>query len=90
MDAAFTPIAFADRARAQHNLAAIAERLPDALWKALPSLLLPVPDPDGALNYLERFLRDAPSDVMAHMTRHPVALHYLLVLFSYSRFLSET
>lgn len=90
MEAAFTGIAFVEPARAERNLEAIAGRLPAQLWPSLPALLAQVPDPDGALNYLERFLRECPPRVHDYLARHPAALHYLLVIFSFSRFLSES
>ncbi len=90
MDAAFSSIAFAEPARAETNLGLIEQRLPGNLWTTLPALLAQVPDPDGALNFLERYVRGAPESVSDYVARHPAALHYLLVIFSYSRFLSET
>jgi len=94
MDIAFASLAFAEPARAAGNLKLLEHRLPASLWSSLPSLLAQVPDPDSALNYLERYLRPEetrPVDrALAHLTRHPAALHYLLMVFSYSRFLSET
>ena len=98
MDAAFASIAFADPARAETNLALLERRLPGNLWATLPALLAQLPDPDGALNFLERYLRletdlrpgTPPSRIVAYLRRHPAALHHLLVIFSYSRFLSET
>lgn len=87
-------IAYADVPRAQANLALIEQRLPAKLWQTLPTLLLQVPDPDGALNYLERYLRDDGREglhrTLRYIERNPAALHYLLLVFSYSRFLSET
>ncbi len=86
--------AFADVTRAQANLALLEQRLPAKLWQTLPTLLAQVPDPDGALNYLERYLRDdgreALDRTLRYIERNPAALHYLLLVFSYSRFLSET
>lgn len=90
MDAAFASVAFAEPERAETNLLLLEQRLPAAPWTTLPTLLAQVPDPDEALNYLERYLRDASPRVMSALERSPAALHYLLVLFSYSRFLSET
>ena len=90
MDAVFTNIRFAEPARAESNLAALAESLPPAALAALPSLLAQVPAPDAALNYLERFAREASPHVREYLALHPAALHYILLLFSYSRFLSET
>ncbi len=87
-------IAYADVPRARANLALIEQRLPARLWPTLPTLLLQVADPDGALNYLERYLRDDGRDglnrSLRYIERNPPALHYLLLVFSYSRFLSET
>lgn len=90
MDAAFSSIAFAEPARAETNLGLIEQRLPGNLWATLPALLAQVPDPDGALNFLERYARGTPESVSDYIARNPSALHYLLVMFSYSRFLSET
>jgi [glutamine synthetase] adenylyltransferase / [glutamine synthetase]-adenylyl-L-tyrosine phosphorylase len=90
MDAAFSSIAFAEPARAESNLGLIEQRLPGNLWATLPALLAQVPDPDGALNFLERYARGASDAVIDYVAQHPAALHYLLVIFSYSRFLSET
>ncbi|MBI3670974.1 MAG: hypothetical protein HY237_14485 [Acidobacteria bacterium] len=98
MDAAFSSIAFAEPARAESNLTLLEQHLPANLWSALPALLAQLPDPDGALNFLERYLRPdteaveatSPARTAAYLKRHPAALHHLLVIFSYSRFLSET
>jgi len=98
MDAAFASIAFADPARAATNLALLERRLPSNLWATLPALLAQLPDPDSALNFLERYLRPetdtqpgtALARIVAYLKRYPAALHHLLVIFSYSRFLSET
>jgi glutamate-ammonia-ligase adenylyltransferase len=91
--AAYSSIAFSDPARAEANLAQVDERLPPALRAALPLLLAQTPAPDDALNFLERFLRPetgAPPRIIKFLEERPAALHYLLTVFSYSRFLSET
>ncbi len=98
MDAAFASIAFAEPPRAETNLTLIERRLPANLWATLPALLAQLADPDGALNFLERYLRPeadtqpgaAHARTVAYLKRYPAALHHLLVIFSYSRFLSET
>ena len=90
MDAAFTSIAFSEPETAETNLSLLEQRLPAVLWTTLPALLAQLPDPDGSLNYLERYLRDAPSPIVAYLGKNPAALHYLLLVFSYSHFLSET
>jgi glutamate-ammonia-ligase adenylyltransferase len=76
--------------RAQTNLALLRERLPEPLFSLLATVLGQVPDPDRALNTLERFTRGLPPRVMKTMVQKPVLLHYLLALFSHSGFLSET
>ena len=93
MQPAYSTIEFGDPARAEANLALIEERLPSGLRRALPPLLAQMPAPDDALNFLERFLRPdggAPARVVASLEENPTGLHYLLTVFSYSRFLSET
>src|SRR5579863_7689776 len=98
MRSAFTGVAFAQPASAETTLAEIEKLLPAQLWGPLPGLLAQLPDPDGALNYLERYLQPQTSDgaerpvadVLPLLARRPTALHHLLVIFSYSRFLSET
>jgi len=90
MEAAFAEIKFNEAGAAEANLAILRTRLPQTLWERLPTLLAQLPNPDDALNFLERFLRDAPASVTRHLETHPAALHYLLSLFSYSRFLSES
>jgi glutamate-ammonia-ligase adenylyltransferase len=90
MDAAFTSIAFADTAKAEANLDRLEQRLPGKLWGTLPALLAQVPDPDAALNYLERYVAAASEGTLRFIARHPAALHHLLQIFAFSRFLSET
>ena len=90
MHSAFESIAFNEPSAAEANLAILETRLSPKLWVALPTLLAQVPSPDDALNFLERYLREAPASVTRHLESHPAALHYLLSLFSYSRFLSES
>lgn len=98
MDAAFKGVAFAQPESAETTLTAVSRMLPPQMWAALPGLLAQLPDPDGALNYLERYFQTRPgsagevsaADVMRFLGQRPAALHHLLVIFSYSRFLSET
>ncbi|MGC1105373.1 MAG: hypothetical protein WA876_02455 [Candidatus Acidiferrales bacterium] len=90
MERAFAEIAFNEPGVAEANLALLQSQLSPQLWGRLPTLLAQLPSPDDALNFLERYLRDAPESVTRHLEAHPAALHYLLSLFSYSRFLSES
>src|SRR5271155_653194 len=93
MQAGYSTVPFADPERAENNIARIEERLPSGLRTALPSLVAQMPAPDDALNFLERFVRPeggAPERVLAFLEQNPAGLHYLLTIFSYTRFLSET
>lgn len=90
MEAAFAQIKFNEPLVAEANLAILRTRLSQQLWERLPTLLAQLPSSDDSLNFLERYLRDAPASVTRHLETHPAALHYLLSLFSFSRFLSES
>ncbi|HEV2299500.1 MAG TPA: hypothetical protein VGR72_13415 [Candidatus Acidoferrales bacterium] len=86
----FSAIPFNEPQSAEANLAILESRLAPSLWRILPTLLAQVPSPDDALNFLERYRREAPLSVTRHLESHPPALLYLLALFSHSRFLSES
>lgn len=83
-------LSFSQPARARADWELLRDRLPQRVLGLLPTVLAQVPDPDGALNNLERFSREAAPRVLEAMARQPALLHYLLALFSHSRFLSET
>lgn len=89
MQPAFSPNAFRDPARAEANLAQLDQRLPTQLRIPLASLLAASPDPDGALNLLERYTSRAPAELLAELAQFPTALTYLVAIFSYSSFLAE-
>jgi len=57
----FAAINFEDRAKAASNLERLEEQLAPTLLTPLASLLSQSPDPDGALNLLERYAHGAPS-----------------------------
>ncbi len=85
----FSPIAFADPTKAGINLSHLVQRLPAELHFPLASLLSASPDPDGAVNLLERYAGRAPAELLAEMVRFPTALTYLTAIFSYSSSLAE-
>jgi glutamate-ammonia-ligase adenylyltransferase len=89
MQSAFSSIAFLDPAKAETNLSPLLDRLPTALHVPLASLLAASPDPDGALNLLERYTSAAPADLLAEMAQFPTALTYLVAIFGYSSSLAE-
>jgi glutamate-ammonia-ligase adenylyltransferase len=86
----FQAIPFEDLEKAELNLARLEQQLAPTLMAPLASLLAHSPDPDGALNLLERYAQEAPADVLGEIARHPVALSYLVAIFGYSGFLAET
>ncbi len=86
----FSRLPWMDVARAETNLGLLRKSLSKELLGLLPTVLGQVPDPDAALNNLERFTRSAGNRVLDGLQRTPVLLHYLLAFFSYSRYLTET
>ncbi len=83
-------IAFQDAERASHTLARVAAQLPQGLQEALHNLLAESPDPDGALNLLERLCADEGGEVLRLMDRNPHLLHYAIAVFGHSPWLGET
>src|SRR5215472_16908221 len=86
----FTGIAFQDPSKAESNVERLAGRLAPRLAAPLGSLLAHSPDPDGALNRLERYVLGGPDDVLTDLGRYPTALTYLVAIFGYSTFLAES
>ena len=86
----FSRVPFQDPAKAEGNLARLAPKLAPPVMGPLASLLMPSPDPDGALNLLDRYVQACPADVLAEIERTPTALTYLVAIFSYSAFLAES
>jgi glutamate-ammonia-ligase adenylyltransferase len=71
------------------RLQRVAARLSPALAKSLPALLEESPDPDSALIFLERFC-DECSEAVGLFEHRNFLLHYAVVVFGHSRYLSET
>jgi glutamate-ammonia-ligase adenylyltransferase len=86
----FAAIPFEDRAKAAGNLERLEQQLAPTLLTPLASLLSQSPDPDGALNLLERYAQGASPHVLGDLARYPVALSYLVAIFGYSGYLAET
>lgn len=97
MKPALTGVTFAHPETAAGTLTAIQQLLPANLWQKLPALLAQLPDPDSAVNYLEAYLSEETADgspreiqsVISFLGHNPPALHHLLTIFSYSRFLAD-
>ena len=86
----FTGVNFQDLSKAESNVERLAARLAPELADPVASLLAHSPDPDGALNLLERYVTGAPDDVLADLARYPTALTYLVAIFGHSIFLAES
>ena len=56
----------------------------------LASLLANSPDPDGALNLLDRYVQAAPPEILGELSGHPSALTYVVAIFGYSAYLAES
>ncbi len=86
----FAAVQFEDNVKAASNLERLEEQLAPTLLAPLASLLSQSPDPDGALNLLERYASGAPPQVLGELARYPAALSYLVAIFGYSGYLAET
>ena len=90
MSQEFSAVPFADRGRASESLPRLGQRLAPELMLSLASLLAHSPDPDGALQLLDRYAEAAPPDVLEGLALHPTALIYLVAIFGHSQPLAET
>lgn len=90
MQLEFSAVPFQDPAKAVANLARLEKQLAPSLRVPLASLLSSSPDPDGTLNLLERYAKEAPTEVLEGLARSPSALTYLVAIFGYSGFLAES
>jgi glutamate-ammonia-ligase adenylyltransferase len=86
----FASIKFEDVGKAEGNLERVERCVAPSLLTPLASLLAASPDPDGALNLLERYSQGAPPQVLADLAQFPAALSYLVAIFGYSGYLAET
>ena len=86
----FSTIGFEEPEKAESNLERLTAALEPSLHSPLASLLGHSPDPDGALNLLERYVAGAPADVLSDLALYPTALGYLVAIFGYSSFLAES
>ena len=83
------PIPFHDSAVAEARLERLEARVSSQLFARLVPLLADCPDPDWALNQVDRWLSSAP-ELADTFDTHPQLLHYAVVVFSHSRYLGET
>ncbi|HET8548261.1 MAG TPA: glutamine-synthetase adenylyltransferase [Bryobacteraceae bacterium] len=81
-------IGFRDPARAMADLQAVERTMQPSVDARLPFLLASSPDPDAALQYLARMSQEQ-GDSFRELIDEAPALHYLITVASYSRFLAE-
>lgn len=81
-------VEFRQRARALKNLESLSPVVPQSAVGKLSRFLQQMPDPDSALNYLQRYLIEAGHPVES-VVRPSRRLHAVLALFSHSHFLSD-
>jgi glutamate-ammonia-ligase adenylyltransferase len=81
-------VEFQHRGRAAKNIETLRPALPTGGPAKLSRFLRQMPDPDTALNYLQRYLVEAghPAESVFRPSRR---LHAVLALFSHSHFLSD-
>ena len=75
---------------AAETLGQLAAKISPSLVQVLPSLLRDSPDPDSSVTLLERLLTAYPKEVLLELERHPSLVHYAILVFGHSKFLSET
>src|SRR5687767_2609657 len=69
METALRAVPFIHAVRAEENFARLSKLLPASAIDAVPRLLVHVPDPDTALNSLERFAQAASPAILEHLGR---------------------
>jgi [glutamine synthetase] adenylyltransferase / [glutamine synthetase]-adenylyl-L-tyrosine phosphorylase len=80
---------FRDPVRARSAEERLGTGIPLRIVTRIQLLLASVPDPDSALQYLERLHSESPP-AFERVSSSPAALRYLIATFSYSNFLAES
>lgn len=84
-------VPFVDARQARADFERISKLLSPVLLETLVSLLGHAPDPDGALNQLERLLSgERSTEIRQLFHQHPASLHFAVVVFATSKWLGET
>lgn len=86
----FDPGLFREPERARKDLERIRARAPEGVITALAPLLAESPDPDQAVNLLERLASQGSDEAIALFHRNRILLHYAIVIFGQSYWLGET
>jgi len=86
----FPQAPFRDLRKAEDNWLRLEKRLSAVARKPLGPLLEHSPDPDGALNLLERYAQAASPDLLRELGRRPSGLTYLTAAFAYGSLLADS
>lgn len=89
MEQSLQGVIFENAVRASRNLEKLSPLLSPEGRHTLALLLRQIPDPDSALNGLERYVAARGGDIDSLFSPHS-RLHAALALFSHSRFLADT
>jgi [glutamine synthetase] adenylyltransferase / [glutamine synthetase]-adenylyl-L-tyrosine phosphorylase len=89
-DGSFDPGLFREPERARKDLERLRRRVPQGAIAALATLLSESPDPDQALNLLERLASQAGDELITLFEKNRVLLHHAIVIFGHSYWLGET
>ena len=89
VDPLFQRITFRDPAGARKNIRSLEPYLPENGLDTLERLIRQVPDPDSALNHLERYAKTC-SQPLRQLFSPVSRLRAALAIFSHSHFLAET
>ncbi len=92
LDSAVLPanVQFRDSEAARRNLARIRQLVPAGVQEVLAALLPSSPNPDAVVNQFERLAESASPDLLRLLQKHQFLIHYAVVVFASSSWLSET
>ncbi len=85
-----TPVSFRDPVAAARTLERIRQRVSNPVAEGICALLGDVPDPDSAVNLLERLVSGPNPEFVQVLDRSRELIHYALAVFGHSQFLGET
>ena len=88
--AARPELQFRDRDVAQENLAQIQQIAPARVYEALSALLPAAPDADATVNQFQRLVETSSPELLRLLEKNPSLVHYAVVIFGHSAWLSET
>jgi len=81
---------FRDGDLAKENLAQIRQIAPARVYETLAALLPAAPDTDATVNQFQRLVETASAEMLRLLEKNPSLVHYAVVIFGHSAWLSET